>query len=100
MRIFEPISALSNKISRLSYFGGGITAPQNLHRTLTWRLLRGTCWSFLHVGHVRLVRKVLHITPVKMGFIGSSLFGSFIWSPKKCAIETHKGLDFLAVVFQ
>ena len=78
----------------------GILAPQNLHFTglLFWS--KETLFTFLHVGHVRLVRKILHITPIKRGFIGSSLLGSFIWSPKKRAIETHKGLDFLAVVFQ
>lgn len=50
---------------------GGISAPQNLHRTRSRFLLAGTTWSLLHAGQVRLRPKMVPTAVNRRnGFIG------------------------------
>jgi|LGVE01.1.fsa_nt_gb hypothetical protein len=61
------------ELLRMSYLGGGTSAPQNLQRTLSSLLLAGTTWFLLHLGHVRLRKKIAHAIAA-IGFINLPLF--------------------------
>ena len=53
----------------VNYFAGGISAPQNLHWTVSLFLLGSTIWSRLHLGQVRLRFRIVLIMVWKMTLI-------------------------------
>ena len=57
--LMDSIVKLSWLLDIITYLRGGISAPQNLQRTLFSLLLLGATWSLLHLGHVRLRRKIV-----------------------------------------
>ena len=54
---------------RINCLCGGISALQNLQRTICFLLLAGTIWSLLHLGQVRLRLSIVLITTLIIGFI-------------------------------